>query len=282
MHVRINGKSLQEAHDDFMAHLFRYLDVKGNGYLGKEEAERAPLISHIISGGPGSVFGGGNIYGMGSGAAEVSTLADLAAKKNGKVTQADLAGYYRTEGLMPFQLQEEAGANNNVAMMVLGGGGSSEPTVEQVSNAIFGLLDTKKTGQLTKAELLAAPDILGRLDANEDEMITVRELVPAAPPILPPKNAAVMTKSPTVSAAKQPKLSRSSTAKVFLVAAHWRSVHGPGRAHPGALLGRWQESRRQAQPCGPGSRRGDLQIARRQRGRLPRRQGTDRVCQAHA
>jgi Ca2+-binding EF-hand superfamily protein len=170
--VRVDGKTLQEAHDDFMGHLFRHLDVKGKGYLGKDEIERAPLASHITSGGLGSFFGA---YGM-------NMQGPAPAKLKGdKVTRADLAAYYRKHGLTPFQLQVEVESNNSGMMMVFGGG-PSEPSVDAVSNAVFSLLDTDKTGQLTKKELAAAAEVLLRLDANEDEMITIRELVPATPP----------------------------------------------------------------------------------------------------
>jgi Ca2+-binding EF-hand superfamily protein len=177
IHVRVDGQALPAAWDDFMAHLFRHLDVKRQGYLAKEEVERAPLLSHITSGGLGSSLGG---YGFGGKGAGAPKLADFDTDKDGKVTQAELAAYYRKQGFLPFQFKAES-EGGNASMMMAFGGGLSEPSVDAVSEAIFKLLDTKNAGKLTKAELAAAPDLLLRLDTNEDEMVTIRELAPQTP-----------------------------------------------------------------------------------------------------
>ena len=58
VHVRVDGKTLSAAHDDFVAHLFRRLDVKGKGYLTKDEVERLPPMEHILNGGFNRIFGG--------------------------------------------------------------------------------------------------------------------------------------------------------------------------------------------------------------------------------
>src|SRR5437879_4822492 len=42
LRVRIDGKPLQQAWDDFIDSLFRYLDRDGNGVLSEEELQRAP------------------------------------------------------------------------------------------------------------------------------------------------------------------------------------------------------------------------------------------------
>ena len=177
IHVRVDSQALPAAWDDFMGHLFRHLDVKRQGYLGMEEVERAPLLSHITSGGMGSLIGG---YGFGGKGAGAPKPADFDTDKDGKVTQAELAAYYRKQGFLPFQFKAES-EGGNAAMMMAFGGGLSEPSVDAVSEAIFKLLDTKKAGKLTKAELAAAPDVLLKLDTNEDEMVTIRELAPPTP-----------------------------------------------------------------------------------------------------
>ncbi len=156
VHVRVDGKTLEETNAEFMMHLFRHLDFKGQGYLTNAEMERAPLASQIGSGTFGSIFGGIGGYG---GPAAQQSFAEYAAKhvKDGKATWGDLAAYYHAVGLAPFQIEAEADANKGGMMMMLGGGGPTEPTVDDISKAIFALLDTKKTGKLSKAELSAAP-----------------------------------------------------------------------------------------------------------------------------
>src|SRR5262249_16791689 len=150
VHARLDGRPIQAAWDDFMKHLFRHLDLDGDGVLSKREAARAPALDHILSGNPGVAFGIGF-----SGGAAPPTLADLDADGDGKVTPAELAAYYRKQGFVPFQF-ETSGPTANPILAFLGGG-KSEPSVEAIGEAIFALLDSDKDGKLTKAELAAAP-----------------------------------------------------------------------------------------------------------------------------
>jgi Ca2+-binding EF-hand superfamily protein len=173
MDVRMDGKPLQVAWDDFMKYLFTYLDVNGDGVLSKEEAELAPSADQIL----GGLLGRG---GRGPDRApSAPTPAGLHAEKDGKVTLAELKAHYRKNGLAPFQYQLGAPPTNPIAgAAALLTGNRPEPSVADVSKAIFNILDADKDGKLTKAELAAAPAALLRLDEDEDEMVTTRELVP--------------------------------------------------------------------------------------------------------
>jgi Ca2+-binding EF-hand superfamily protein len=177
LHVRLDGKPVHANWDDFMKHLFTRLDLNADGVLSKEEAERAPTVDQIVSGMPNSGFGG--FGGMG-GAPAQPTMRELDADNDGKVTLAELSAYYRQQGFAPFQYQFDSKQPNPFAQFL--GGGGKEPSMAAVSEAIFALLDTDKDGKLTKEELAAAPDVLLRLDENDDEMIVPRELAaPVAP-----------------------------------------------------------------------------------------------------
>jgi Ca2+-binding EF-hand superfamily protein len=178
VHVRIDGKTLSAAYDDFIGHLFKHLDVKNRGYLTKAEVERAPQLSHMLAGGLSSPFGG---FGMGK-TDPTPTMDDFDLDKDGKVTPAEVAAYYRKKGFVPFNFKAETETKNSgMMMMALGTTPDAEPTVGEVSEEIFVLLDGKKTGKLTRGTLAAVPKILLRLDANEDEMITARELMAGKP-----------------------------------------------------------------------------------------------------
>lgn len=175
MHVRIDGKPLQVAYDEFMSHLFAYLDVDGDGTLNKAEAERAPSASQLQNGGVGQAIIGG-FPGRGR-QAPTPTMDALDADKDGKVTLAELSAYYRKNGFAPFQFQMGQTQNPLNAVMSILGGPGPEPSVTAVADSIFALLDTDKDGKLSREELAQAPTVLLRRDEDEDEIVTPRELV---------------------------------------------------------------------------------------------------------
>ncbi len=90
---------------------------------------------------------------------------------------AELTAYYRKNSFNPFHVHLATPQVNPLAAVGFLPGGA-EPTAEQVSDGIFSLLDTNRDGKLSRQELAAAPAVLLRLDEDEDEMITTRELVP--------------------------------------------------------------------------------------------------------
>jgi Ca2+-binding EF-hand superfamily protein len=173
MRARLDDRSVEAVWGDFMKYLFAYLDVNGDGVLSKEEAERVPTISQIRN--AGLSLGGGRGGMMGGKMAEPK-MENLDTDKDGKVSLAELSDFYRRNGFGPFQYQLETTFRPQGLELFSGKG--IEPPVETVSAAIFNLLDTNGDGKLSKEELTAAPDVLLRMDEDQDEMITPRELVP--------------------------------------------------------------------------------------------------------
>ncbi len=126
MHVQLDGKPVQAVLDDFMQHLFTYLDLDGDHVLSTEEAERAPPVDQILTGGLGRAFGG--LGGIGGKTPAAPTMADLDTDKDGRVTLAELSAYYRKHGLAPLQLQPDSGNANPLAGAgFLGGAGPNPP-----------------------------------------------------------------------------------------------------------------------------------------------------------
>jgi Ca2+-binding EF-hand superfamily protein len=175
IHVRIDGKSVQAAWDDFIKYLFTYLDVNGDGVLSKEEAARAPSVTQIV-GGAGAGFGG-----RGGGGTPGPTMEALDADKDGKVTLAEFAAYYRKNGLAPVQIQTSAtGPSAFGGAAAFLGGRQTAPAGDAVGEAVFRLLDTNKDGKLTRAQLAQAPALLLQVDTDDDEIVTPEKLVPSA------------------------------------------------------------------------------------------------------
>ncbi len=186
LHIRIDGKPLQTAVDDFLRYLFNDLDLNRDGFLSKEEVARAPAVNQLTS---GAMSLGFIAPGFG-GQQTAPPMDEIDADHDGRVTVAELIAYYRKKGFLPCNFQVEA-ANFNPAAMAFGGG-TLEPTVEQISAGIFKLLDADNDGKLTQAELAAAPSVLLALDSDDDEIITAKELVRDAKPATPNMLAAGM------------------------------------------------------------------------------------------
>jgi Ca2+-binding EF-hand superfamily protein len=166
--VGVGGRSLRAAWEGMIDQVFRYLDIDGDGVISKAEAERAPPLEAIV--------GGAFTFGR---RGPMRTLAAL--PRDGKITRAQLADYYRSAGLAPFQLAGGGRPNfSGVVVLTLDGRMGGRPSPEAMTARLFELLDKDKDGKLSRQELADAPRVLARLDRNDDEMITPEELLPNA------------------------------------------------------------------------------------------------------
>jgi Ca2+-binding EF-hand superfamily protein len=169
LHIRIDGKPLQDAWEAFVETVFKSLDHDGDGVLNAEEAGRTPPASILFSNN-GQFFD--NVT--------YPTMNALDADRDGKVTLDELKAYYRKNGVSPLQFQTQAAAAQQPLGAVVLRQNQPPPPSVAVSEALFSLLDTNKDGKLSKEELAAAPAVLLRLDQNDDEMISVREIIEGA------------------------------------------------------------------------------------------------------
>jgi Ca2+-binding EF-hand superfamily protein len=164
LHLRIDGRSFRTAYSEFMARLFEYLDRDRDGVLSKTEVHGAPPPA-ILSG-PNTFFGG-----------RMGGPAKLDADGDGKVTRDELTTFYRNNGLPPFGISSSPRQSGVVFLNAASGRlGNSSGSADALNKRLFELLDANKDGKLSRDELKKAPDILAKLDENEDELITSSEL----------------------------------------------------------------------------------------------------------
>ncbi|MCI0459344.1 MAG: EF-hand domain-containing protein [Gemmataceae bacterium] len=163
--VRMDGKPLQAAWDSFIDYLFKYADSNGDGVLSKDEAEGAPQ-PNLLS--PNFLFGG-FFGGMPSGGGNMDSNGD------GKVTREEFAAFYRRP-VPPFTVSVETPGRGGPGMGMPYQNLSPKPN--DLNKALTKLLDTNKDGNLSRQELEAAPALFHKLDLDEDEVITYKELMP--------------------------------------------------------------------------------------------------------
>jgi Ca2+-binding EF-hand superfamily protein len=167
LHVDIDGRPLGKAYEDFITHLFQHLDTDKDGVLSPAEAARIPP--------PQLLFDPNGLFNF---AARVRPGVEAA--RPGKMSREDLAEYVRKNSAPAFQLVYSGAApvvGNQVVVFANGYGTVAAPT-EEANETLFKLLDTNKDGKLSREELAAAPTVLARFDQDEDEMITMEELLP--------------------------------------------------------------------------------------------------------
>ncbi len=166
LHVTIDGQPYTKHWESQLKRLFNYLDRDGNGTLDKEEAALVPTIDRLQK-----LFDGNLDFGVqqpnNGQPAVINPLTfapfdDLDADHDGRVSFDEFVRYFRHSAAGPVELlyQNNEGQGANA-----------------LTDALFAALDTDKDGKLTKAKLLAAEKVLRVFDTNDDELVSVQELL---------------------------------------------------------------------------------------------------------
>jgi Ca2+-binding EF-hand superfamily protein len=157
LHVRVDGLPYQDAFEtawqDYLKHLFHYLDRDGDGFLSPQEAERAPTPALLL---PGTWSGE-----SGTPVNFAFNFQALDTNGDGKVSLEELAAYYRAYGGGAFSAQFQAGPFTSGRFL---------------DDILFERLNRGKNGKLSKEELAAASSLM-RLDLDGDELLTPQELL---------------------------------------------------------------------------------------------------------
>ncbi len=169
LHVFVDGRPIQAAWEEFTEKVFKSMDGDADGVLTRDEAVRTPPTGVLFA---GNQFGGFNPPNM----------AQLDKNNDGKVTLDELRAYYRANRAAPFQLQ--IGRQQNLGYVVLsasgGSGGRGSGSADELNAALFKALDADNDGKLSAAELAAAPGMLLKRDADDDETVSSAEMVGSA------------------------------------------------------------------------------------------------------
>jgi Ca2+-binding EF-hand superfamily protein len=161
-HVRIDGKPLVDVWEEFMGKLFAYLDDDGDGVLSKTEAARAPSIAALFN-------------GVDNARQQPNIAETMDKDRDGKITRKELADWYRQNGAAPFQFRTN-GRQQQQRIVVRFAGQPQPLSADALNEKLFKLLDADKDGKLSREELAKAPAILGKLDLDDDEMVSVPEM----------------------------------------------------------------------------------------------------------
>lgn len=153
LHVWIDGKPYRVILDGFLAKAFKHYDRNGDGTLDKAEVARCPdanAFANLVNNG----------FNYGDTQMKTAKIEEVDSSKDGKVTPAELADYFR-KGILLAQLT----ANTGTASQTL-------------TDTIFKHVDTNKDGKLTRDEFIAGPGRLRKLDEDDDEVVSSQELSP--------------------------------------------------------------------------------------------------------
>jgi hypothetical protein len=184
LHMQLDGKSFRARFDDFLDALFKEIDRDGDGELSESEIAAAPQ--------PSSFAPGPGLPGL--------ARTVVARPTRGKLDRKGLAAHYALSGLKPFTVGTQPRETAVIRIDALNSGPRS---AAEVNKRLFELLDANEDGKLSRAELEAAPRVLGKLDRDEDEMIDLDELLrtasaPAAPaPVATPARPLMMPSTDT-------------------------------------------------------------------------------------
>jgi Ca2+-binding EF-hand superfamily protein len=149
LHISVEGKSPSALFEDYLRELFAFFDRDGDQRLDRDEAGRVLKAQALGT----SLLQG-----------QAAKLEDMDADEDGKATAEEFVRYYRRSGLSALRIVSAPGRGAQADVL---------------AEALYRTLDPNRDGKLSREEASQAPTLLGALDQNEDELVTMQELLPA-------------------------------------------------------------------------------------------------------
>lgn len=154
-HVRFDGRPYTELWARALGALFADLDRDGDGFLDAAEFKRVPHSSILLQ----AMQSGYPYYAQWP----TPPFKDLDKDGDGRVSRADLEAYY---------------FRSNIPLARTVPAFNPDPYAEAINRNLFDLLDKNKDGKITPDEPAAAEAWLDKFDLDEDECLSLPELVP--------------------------------------------------------------------------------------------------------
>lgn len=154
LQITSDGRPLAAAWGKFADALFAVLDKDRSGKLDEKELGRLQPTLALLAG---------------------RSLPPLRVVPNPNMGRAAFAEHLKKNDLGPLRLPPAIANNPQQLRNNFRRGGM--PTPEDLDKALLELLDTNHDGKLSTADLAAAPATLGKLDIDENEMLSTDELL---------------------------------------------------------------------------------------------------------
>src|SRR5262245_59649276 len=154
-HVRFDGKPYTELWTRAIDTLFADLDRNDDGFLDAAECKRVPHSTILLQ----AMQSGYPYYAQWP----TPPFKELDKDGDGRVSRAELEAYY---------------VRSNIPLIRTLPAFNPDPYAETINRELFDLLDKNKDGKITPDEALAAEAWLDKLDLDEDECLSLQELVP--------------------------------------------------------------------------------------------------------
>jgi Ca2+-binding EF-hand superfamily protein len=163
IHVTLNGQSVQESWTQFADTLFTKLDSDKNGKIDEKEIANLRPMIRILSTQSGPILQNGR-----NGDVNFTPISQ-------PMSQEEFRNYLKKNNLGPLQLpsgniQQRINRFNRRQ-------GMNNASYQALDKALMELLDTDKDGKISVAEFKAGIEILTRLDVDENELISVDEVL---------------------------------------------------------------------------------------------------------
>lgn len=152
LHITADGIPLEQSWERFADALFAKLDTDKSGVLEEKELTKLRSVLTLLTG-------------------RIMPLGEVA---RAPMTRVGIAEYLRQNDLGPLRLPPIVN-NPRINQPMYRRGGA--PTTETLDKALMEFLDTNRDGKLSPTELAAGFEILSKLDVDENEMISMDELL---------------------------------------------------------------------------------------------------------